>query len=71
MLNKDQFHCVACGCMLPRYEAERVFLTGFYRVIYPLGWCKSCCRPPEQRNMRMDTVALSMLESNEQLLQYV
>ncbi|SEO14471.1 hypothetical protein SAMN05518847_10666 [Paenibacillus sp. OV219] len=71
MLNKEQFHCVGCGCMLPRLEAEMVFLTGFYKVIYPLGCCKSCCRPPDHRLMRIETDTFSMMSQTEQLLQYV
>ncbi|SFT02778.1 hypothetical protein [Paenibacillus sp. BC26] len=54
MTNKEQFHCVGCGGTLTSMEAELVFLTGFYRVIHPLGLCKSCFIPfqesEQQRN---------------------
>ncbi|MBM7567343.1 hypothetical protein [Paenibacillus sacheonensis] len=42
MTNKNQFYCVSCGKMMDNYEADKLFMTGFYRIVYPLGCCKSC-----------------------------
>ncbi|QHT59935.1 hypothetical protein GXP70_08200 [Paenibacillus lycopersici] len=46
MVNKQQFYCVCCGEMLNLQEAEKLFLTGFYRIEYPLGCCTACMRTP-------------------------
>ncbi|WP_219835824.1 hypothetical protein [Paenibacillus sp. R14(2021)] len=48
MSNANQFCCVDCGKLLVRDEAELVFRTGFFRVIYPLGYCKACSAFPKQ-----------------------
>ncbi|AZN40014.1 hypothetical protein [Paenibacillus albus] len=71
MLNKEQFHCVGCGCTLHRQEAEKVFLTGFYKVTYPLGCCQTCCKLPYRRFMRIETDTYSMMGHTEQQVLYV
>ncbi|SFI79353.1 hypothetical protein SAMN02799624_02217 [Paenibacillus sp. UNC496MF] len=43
-MNKEQtpFYCLGCRAFPDREEAARTFRTGFYRVIHPLGMCRSC-----------------------------
>lgn len=42
--HSDQFYCVCCNQLLKRKEANILFKTGYFRVIYPLGCCLGCER---------------------------
>jgi hypothetical protein len=43
--SSEQFYCVCCNQLLRRKEANILFRTGYFRVVYPLG----CCLPCERR----------------------
>ena len=41
MRENEQFFCACCGQMHALQEAKVIFRTGFFRNIYPLGYCKN------------------------------
>ncbi|GMK41148.1 hypothetical protein PCCS19_42040 [Paenibacillus sp. CCS19] len=40
----EQFYCVCCNQLLRKREADILFRTGYFRVVYPLGCCVACER---------------------------
>ncbi|SFI89055.1 hypothetical protein SAMN02799624_02520 [Paenibacillus sp. UNC496MF] len=57
-MNKDQFYCVGCGKLTGNAEADKLFTTGFYRIVYRLGCCKACLKraAEEDRQQRSRTL---------------
>ncbi|QHW30847.1 hypothetical protein GZH47_08260 [Paenibacillus rhizovicinus] len=53
MLSKNQFYCVSCGKLLHFHEADKLFLTGFYRVEYRLGCCSACMKTSSDHEQPM------------------
>ncbi|SDX66008.1 hypothetical protein [Paenibacillus sp. CF384] len=63
MTNKEQFHCVGCGGTLTSMDAEVVFVTGFYRVIHPLGLCKACFIQSQENEQQRDALVADFTRS--------
>ncbi len=55
-MDKERFYCVCCGSTMESLEAEVVFLTGFYKVIHPLGCCKVCYKQSQAELPQQDDV---------------
>ncbi|RAP75300.1 hypothetical protein [Paenibacillus montanisoli] len=63
MTDKERFHCVRCGCMMESMDAAVLFQTGFYRVILPLGCCKTCYTQTQETLPQDDVKSAAGIES--------
>lgn len=41
-MGTGHFFCVHCKSLLERGDAQQVFKTGYFKIVHPLGCCKSC-----------------------------
>jgi len=41
-METDQFYCVGCQELKEAVYGHRVFRTGYFRLVYPLGCCLIC-----------------------------
>jgi|GEM_PF-5707381 hypothetical protein len=42
-MDTEQFYCVGCQELKDAVFGHRVFRTGYFRLVYPLGCCLTCC----------------------------
>ncbi|CAG5081643.1 Uncharacterized protein TXXE_05270 [Thermobacillus xylanilyticus] len=41
-MDTEQFYCVGCQELKDAANGHRVFRTGYFRLVYPLGCCLVC-----------------------------
>lgn len=41
-METGQFYCVGCQELKDAASGHRVFRTGYFRLVYPLGYCLVC-----------------------------
>ena len=41
-METGQFYCVSCQELKDAVYGHRVFRTGYFRLVYPLGYCLIC-----------------------------
>jgi hypothetical protein len=41
-MDSEQFYCVGCQELKDAANGHRVFRTGYFRLVYPLGCCLVC-----------------------------
>lgn len=41
-METGQFYCVGCQELKDAASGHRVFRTGYFRLVYPLGCCLTC-----------------------------
>ncbi len=42
MREQGYIYCIGCEQVVSRAQADMVFRTGYYKVVYPLGTCCHC-----------------------------
>jgi hypothetical protein len=47
MIRRETLYCFGCGQFISRDNAFKTFRTGYYRVIYPLAFCRDCAKREE------------------------
>lgn len=48
-MDTEQFYCVGCQELKDAVLGHRVFRTGYFRLVYPLGCCLDCSGEGEAR----------------------
>jgi hypothetical protein len=59
------FYCVKCNKLEDRDQAGMLFLTGYFRVIHPLGFCVCCCAEEIAAADQLSSVSKEMAASSE------
>ncbi|GAB6988100.1 hypothetical protein JCM16418A_01500 [Paenibacillus pini] len=43
MNDQESVYCLFCEQIVPVFDTQYIFRTGFYRTFIPLGYCQNCC----------------------------
>lgn len=56
-MNALKVYCCSCNCLLPREQAQQIFQTGYYKIVFPLGVCVKCANDESSELMFLPGLA--------------